>query len=112
MRPETLICKLRQNVHVGRQTKLESSMLRFALVTAAVLCATQAQAYCPSAPDTASTNYVENSTAHTLCLQQELTQTIEQVELEANYEAQIELLMQQRQQQQFQSFDPFAAPQF
>lgn len=86
-------------------------MLRFAIVAATVLCATQAQAYCASAPDSASTNYIENSTAHTLCLQQELTQTVEQVELEATYQAQIELLMQQRQQQ-LQSFEPFATPQF
>jgi hypothetical protein len=88
-------------------------MLRIVIATTVVaFCATGAEAYCLSAPDNATSNYIENSTAHTLCLQQELSDSTERVELETRFKAQIELLTQQQQKLQMQSFEPFAAPRF
>lgn len=49
--------------------------MRYVLAAIAVVSAigsTPAGAYCLSRPDDQSTNYVENGTAHMLCLQREL----------------------------------------
>lgn len=77
---------------------------------ALVLTSSGAHAYCLSMPDTAATHYVDNSTAHALCLQQELSDTTERLAREAQWQAELGALAAQQQMRrrfQLQRLDPF-----
>jgi hypothetical protein len=61
--------------------------------------ASPALALCVSYPDGASTNYVENSTAQTICLQQELAGDTRDAANRVRIEAELDYIQRQMQQQ-------------
>ncbi|HEY4200940.1 MAG TPA: hypothetical protein VGM83_10285 [Devosiaceae bacterium] len=70
-------------------------------LTVAFLAAGAAQARCPTAPDGASSNYVNNGTQRSICLQDELSNKTKQLEEQTRINSQLNTLQQQVQQQQF-----------
>jgi hypothetical protein len=75
------------------------------LVLTFALAAMPASAACPSLPDDATSNYVENRTALALCQQRELGTTTDRAATEARFNAEIgnleiELQRQRINQQQ------------
>jgi hypothetical protein len=72
-------------------------MRRFVLaIVIALTTAGGAAAYCPSFPDSASTQYVQNQQELMLCHQRELAAAVEAQQREAEIESQIRLLEIQR----------------
>jgi hypothetical protein len=64
-------------------------MSRTALIAMLLLLATPVQALCVSIPDTSASNYVENGTAHMLCLQREVGRDAELAAERARIDAEL-----------------------
>ena len=78
-------------------------MLKVAAVLAVLLATVSpAAALCVSYPDGESTRFVENSTAHTICLQQELALDTRDAANRARIEGELDYIQRQLQQQRMQ----------
>jgi hypothetical protein len=75
-------------------------MLRIMAIVALLAVSTSgASALCVSYPDDGSTNYVENRTAHMLCLQRELARDTDLAAERARIEAELGNIELERQRQ-------------
>jgi len=91
--------KPRQAPHIGAMSIIRNLLSGILLAALLALPAAPALAQCVSRPDTAASRYVENGTAQTLCLQNEVAGTAARMQAEARLKAlQAEMAAQQRQQ--------------
>jgi hypothetical protein len=88
-------------------------LLLATLGAAALLPVTPALALCVSRPDNAASHYVENGTAQTLCLQEEVGDTTDRMQLEGRLRAlQSEIAIQAQRQRLMATPAPsFGTPQ-
>lgn len=69
---------------------------------AIIALSTGAQAACFPIPDTAASNYVDNSLRHTLCLQDQLSQSTDEHERQTQTDATLNQLQRDSEQQRLQ----------
>jgi hypothetical protein len=87
--------------------------MRTILAIAALLALTSgAEAYCYSVPDTAQTGYVENNLRRTICIQDELGQSMELQSRQTEVGAALSKMQRDMQQQKFQLQQTNALPLF